>query len=138
MLSRAARVTTPSGVTWDVRTFRVRLPAWRQIDLDTEPMDDRDVFDMALTIVLLPFTVILLPLLLFLAELPRAFLAAARSDDAWVEAANYWPHEERYLWRTSRGDLPAVRAAVIEMLSAGEHVSVARAELVSYTGAVSY
>jgi hypothetical protein len=138
MVSRAARVNTPTGDTWHVRTYRVRLPAWRQIDFGDDPLNGRDLPAMLLALVSLPFTLLLFPLLFFVAGLPRAVLAAWRSDDAWVEAARYWPTEERYLWRTSRDDVPAVRAAVIEMLSAGRHVSVARADLVDHTEVVNY
>ena len=114
MLLRGARVDAPGGDTWTVRTFRVRLPGWRRIELEDEPLNDRDIFTMLFNLIALPFTLVLIPLLIVLVQLPGALLTALRSDDAWVEAASYWPHEERYLWRTSRGDAPAVRAAVIE------------------------
>lgn len=138
MLSRTAQVAEPDGDIWHVRAYRVRLPEWRQIELWYDPIDERDLLSLLINLVLMPFTLLLVPLLFFLAKLPGAFLAARGSDVRWVEAACYWPHEERYLWRTARGDVPAVRASVIEMLSAGKHVAVPRAELVEHQEVVDY
>jgi hypothetical protein len=137
---RAVRVTDAHGCEWEIRAFRVRLPPWRQIDLggDTGPTaGDYDVVSLVLSLLALPFTLVLVPLAIALVELPLAVARAAFSDTAWVEAVSYWPHETRYLWRTTRADAPGVRAYVAAHLPDGHDLRPARAELVQATRPVT-
>jgi hypothetical protein len=131
---RTIRLAAPDGEMWEVRAFRVRLPAWRQIDVWADSVSGGGgLLEMALALVALPFTMVLIPLAIALVELPRSLARAAFSDTAWVEAACHYPGEERYLWRTTRADADGVRAAVAAQLSAGEHLRPTRAELVEHT-----
>jgi hypothetical protein len=128
---RKARVTTPTGLQWDVRAFRVRLPPWRELDLWGEDVSD-DAVVLALKFLTLPLTLLLFPLACAIVEMPFAVYRALRSDVAWVEATTEWPREERFLWRTTRADVPTVHAAVVELLASGGTPSAPRAELVEH------
>jgi hypothetical protein len=92
---------------------------------------DYDLVSVALYLLALPFTLVLIPLVIALVELPVAIARAAFSDTAWVEAASYWPHETRFLWRTTRADAPGVvRAYVAAHVPTGGNLRPPRAQLV--------
>jgi hypothetical protein len=129
---RTIHLTAADGDEWEVRAFRVRLPAWRQFDSWGDAANDGDLPEVLLSLLALPFTLLLFPLAIAIVELPVAVGRAAFSDTAWVEAVSHFPGEERYLWKTTRADVPGVSAAVASQLSAGEHVRPDRAELVEH------
>lgn len=128
---RAVQLTAPDGTAWDVRSFRVRLPAWRQFSLPVE--EPEDVSEIVLDVVAAPFVMLLLPLVCAIAELPLAVARAVGSDVAWVEAAAHFPNEDRRLWRTTRADRAVVVGAVVEALSSGTSLPIPRAEPVRTT-----
>lgn len=131
---RAAHVTTPHGTEWIVRAFRVRLPPWRTVDAGDDVWgNDPDIVTVVLALVVLPFTMFLIPLALAIFELPVAVVRGLVSGDRWIEAvAADGGVGGRYLWRTTRVDAPGVHAAVAAQLSAGESPHPARAELVDF------
>ena len=103
---RALRVTAKGGDEWQVRAFRVRL-RWRQVDIwgDSQWLPGGgDGFTLVLGLAALPFTLILIPLVLALLELPVSIARAALSDTIWVQAETHFPTVESYLWRTTRVD----------------------------------
>jgi hypothetical protein len=124
------RVNSPGGVAWTVRTYRVRLPPWRQIDLggDGEPQDAVGL----LFSVVASLVAIVAAVLIAVVELPVAVVRGFASRDAWVEAETVFPVEEHFLWRTSRTDAPTVHAAVAAQLSTGEPLQPKRAQLVEH------
>lgn len=131
---RSAHVTTPKGVEWTVRAFRVRMPPWRSLDVGGDLTGtDFDLIGLVITAILLPFTLLLIPLVLAILELPAAIWRGLTSGTVWIEAASHWPAEERYLWRTTRADAPGVHAAVAAQLSAGHAPGPARAEFVEHS-----
>jgi hypothetical protein len=134
---RAVSVTAPGGYAWTIRASRVRLPRWRPVS-DLVDVDDAfaelDVLTILIYVVALPFTHVLIPLLSALAQLPAALARPFTSDVAWVEASTTWPHQETYVWRTSRNDAPAVQARVAAQLAAGESLRPDRAVLVERRG----
>jgi len=130
------RLIAPDGCEWEVRSFRVRLPPWRQFSVtdDGPPTaTDFDALSMLISLITLPFTMLLIPLAIAIVEFPLAAVRSLASDVAWVEAATHFPAEERYLWRTTRADAKDVRAAVAAQLSNGEPLRPTRAELVEQT-----
>ena len=129
---RAVQVRSSDGTLWAVRSFRVRVPPWRPVSYLIDEAPD-DAFAMALNVVLAPLAYVLLPLLWFIVELPLVIVRSLGSDVAWVQATSDFPHESVRLWRTSRADRAVVTAAVVEALSAGRGVAIARAELVEAT-----
>ena len=129
------RLIAPDSSEWEVRSFRVRMPPWRQFSLmdDGPPTaTDFDAVSMLISLITLPFTMVLIPLAIALVEIPVAAVRALGSDVAWVEAATHFPAEERMLWRTTRADMKDVRAAVAAQLSNGEPPRPPRAELVEH------
>jgi hypothetical protein len=111
---------------------RVRLPRWRTQDafFDESVGEGLDIFSLAFAVVLFPFTHLLIPLALYIVELPIALIRAVGTRDRWVEAMSYYPTEQWALWRTPRDDAPTVVAMVASQLAAGEAVRPARAEFI--------
>jgi hypothetical protein len=127
---RTTRVAAPNGCEWTVRTFRVRFPPWRQVDVWGDSLGDNfDLFSIILALITLPFTLLLIPLAIAIVEFPVAVGRAVFSRTVWVEAASQWPREQ-LLWQTSHADAPSVHASVAAQLSAGEILRPARAELI--------
>src|SRR5262249_35283384 len=131
---RAAHVTTPKGDEWTVRAFRIRLPSWRTVDAGDDVWgSDPDIASFVVALVVLPFTMVVIPLLFAIFELPVAVVRGLVSRDRWIEAvAGEQGVGGRYLWRTTSADAAGVHAAVAAQLSAGEAPRPARAELVSF------
>jgi len=123
-----------SGRESAVRRRRLRLPAWRPPDYD--PWEDAsDLFWTAFaSLVLAPPSLVLVPLLRFLVELPVALARAALSSDRWVEAACRWPREIPILWRTRKGQERRVAEKVAAQLELGyEHLRPEGAEFAAMT-----
>ena len=131
---RSLRVTAPDGSNWVVRSSRVRIPGWRTQDAFFDEMTvNDDLFSVAFSLLVFPFTHILAPLAIFLVELPLAVARGIGSSERWVEASSYFPTEQRIVWRAAREDAPAVAADVAAQLDAGELPRPPRAELVEQT-----
>lgn len=128
-----AKLTAPNGCEWAVRRYKVRLPPWRQVDvLGDDFVGESDILSILITVALLPFTALLIPLVIALFELPVAIVRGLLSSSVWVEAATHFPVEERYLWRTTAEDADSVLAAAAAQLSNGQAPAPARAEFVEH------
>jgi hypothetical protein len=128
---RTSRFET-AGRRWEVRTSRVRMPPWREVDLgfDETGVFQFDIGVLLVSLIALPFTLVLIPLAIAVVETPVAVVRSFLSGDVWVEATSHYPGEIRYLWRTTRADAAVVHASVAASLSLGATPDPPRAELV--------
>jgi hypothetical protein len=112
--------------------MRVRLPRWRTQDafFDESVGEGSDILSIAFAVALFPFSHLLIPLTLYVVELPIALVRAVGTRDRWVEAMSVYPTEQWALWRTPRDDAPTVVAMVAAQLAAGEPVRPTRAEFI--------
>ncbi|HVS84628.1 MAG TPA: hypothetical protein VHD91_03250 [Gaiellaceae bacterium] len=90
LLRPAARVTDPEGRTWELYLFRLQLPPPRR------------------------------PVHGWLRELAAEAARARRSDEWFVEAVVWLPHETRYRWTTSGEFRRNVLAQLEGQLARGE------------------
>ena len=115
------RVAAADDWTWEIYVRRVQLPAWRRSELLDEPDDPVTRFDAIWSLLTAPFfliTDVLAPILRIVIGLPFALVRAIRPRVWKIEAVSFWPHEERYVWTTTRSD----RARVLdEIADALEH-----------------
>jgi hypothetical protein len=117
--SKKRRIRSPDGREWEVLSYRLRLPRWRQADY--EPWDDvRGIISGIIVFLLVvPFVLVVLPLLVFLLELPLAVAWSLFTSERWVEAVCRWPSEIRITWRTTSADAENVVDEVARQLELG-------------------
>jgi hypothetical protein len=123
------QVTDPSGRTWQVERRLIQLPRWRGFG---EPVDGSDavlgtsddltglLIAVGFAIALLIATVVVWPLLLFLAELlAAALLVGARLLlGRWTVVAE--TQDERKSWRIrGHGESKRFATQVVELLRSG-------------------
>ena len=119
VFSPAARVTDPDGREWEIYAYRIQLPPRGDMD----PSGGGDIVTGRWGgIIPNPFDGILWMLGKFLItlerlfyDLPRAALAARRSDEWTIEAVTEVPHRTTYTWKTT-GEY---RGHVIAQVEAG-------------------
>jgi hypothetical protein len=116
-----------------VRSYLVRLPAWREAGRDVGDDEDDLVW---LVISFLEWLVLglLIPLVLVVVETPVAVVRGLFGRTGWVDAVCRWPAEIRITWRTTRAARREVAAEVARRLERGyEGLTPEGAELVEMT-----
>jgi hypothetical protein len=133
------RVRGPDGREWVVRSYRFRRPPWRSFTFslldDLEDLGGLFAPVLALLVVL-PLgivTVAILPLLVYLAELPLEGVRALVSPTRWIEALHAGRPPSRMRWRTDSKVEEAVVEQVARQLELGyERIQPHRADFLGF------
>jgi hypothetical protein len=114
------RVKSPDGREWEVRASRIRLPPWRDNGFDPwdyarGPLDGLFAF-----LVLLPVFMVVVPLAVFVAELPIALVRGLFGSYGWIEAVTWHPQTMKITWRIDdRRDLREIFDRIAARLAEG-------------------
>jgi hypothetical protein len=120
-----ARVSGPDGREWVVRSFRFRRPPWRQFDLTLGLFDPDEGLGLVyvplllLALLLAPFTLLILPCLVFVGEVGGRAAWSLVASRRWVEAVHEGPPSSRMTWQTTQADSDAVAEQVTRQLEFG-------------------
>lgn len=124
-------VSGPAGREWTVRSYRFRRPPWRSFSFDLFPGFDLLAFLFALPLAIV--TLLILPALVFLLELPATAVWTLFSNSRFVEAVYVGPPVSRMSWRTSAGSAEAVVDQVTRQLELGyQRIQPHRAEFLGF------
>jgi hypothetical protein len=91
------RVRAPDGREWELHAFRFRLPPWRQNSYS--PEFDLSIVSVFEYLVLLPIAVVVVPIAVFVAELPISLVRGVFGRGRWIEAVCWYPQTMRIVWR---------------------------------------
>lgn len=118
----ATRRIERGGRTWVVSSYRFRWPPWRAFWPDTElddPLGDWSVAAFVLNLLLAPFTLFVIPLLVYPLETAAHGLYALVSPILWVSAAAEGEPRIRMTWITDTDHADAVVEQVARQLELG-------------------
>ena len=121
----ARTVSTPSGDYFELYASKLVLPPWREGQGgDWEASDDPrwDLFTLPLAVLGVLWSILVAPLLRFLALLPFALVRGRRTHAVRIEAINDFPNREVYRWTTTDLLVDDVLDAIVAGLRAGEFV----------------
>lgn len=134
----SARLTAPDGREWELYAYRIALgerPGGDGgLDADLGGYDRFGALAGLLDGVLWLLGEALHLLALLVWEMPRAGLAALRSDEWTIEAVTWEPHRTSYAWKTTRQFRGHVLAQVEGRLARGEVPKVGHATYLGRTG----
>jgi hypothetical protein len=108
--------------SWVVRSYRFRWPPWRSFWPDTElddPLGDLSVLAFFLNLLLAPFTLFIIPLLVYPLETAVHSLNALVTPVRWVNAAAEGEPRIQMTWITDEEHEEAVVDQVARQLELG-------------------
>jgi hypothetical protein len=121
----ARTVSTPSGQYFELYASKLILPPWREGEGgDWEPSGDArfDLLTLPLAILGVLWSILVAPLLRFLALLPFALVKRRRTHAVRIEAINDFPKREVYRWTTTDLLVDDVLDEIVAGLRSGKFV----------------
>jgi hypothetical protein len=118
-------VRGPDGRDWVVHGYRFRRPPWRQLGSGFGLLDPDEGFGLVYVplllvyVVLAPLTLVVFPLVVFLAEAAVRAAWSLVASPRWVEAVHEGPAFSRMTWVTDAGHEQAVVEQVSRQLELG-------------------
>jgi hypothetical protein len=125
------RARSPDGREWELRSYRFRMPPWRDQDLGDEW--DGTLVGGGIYAVETLFGSVIAPLAIGLVELPVTLVRAPFTRTRWIEAVCRDPAEIRILWRSSRAHVEQAKTEIASQLELGYTLDPTGAELVDMT-----
>jgi len=109
----AKKLQTPDGRVWEVSVSRGILPPWRATGAPMRSEDEREG-SVQRNLIALLFGVLVLPLVIFLIELPVRLILSPFFRQRHVTAISHEPTRARVTWKTRAGDDQALAAELAQ------------------------
>jgi hypothetical protein len=104
---------TPDGREWEVSVAKGILPPWRATDAPTRSEDEREGSSVQRSLIGLLFGVLVVPLVIFLIELPIRLVLSPFFHQRRVTAISRQPTKARVTWKTRASDDVALAAELV-------------------------
>jgi hypothetical protein len=123
LLRPRATVVAPDGERWEIWVSRHAFPPWRPITSGSEYEgfgNKGDLIGYLIDAVEFVVLEVLVPAVLFLAELPLALTRSAGRRKRFVEAISWFPARRSLTWTTDPGHVEQVVAELVAQLGQGQ------------------
>lgn len=114
---------TPDGREWEVSVSKGFLPPWRATDAPARGEDEREGSSVQRNLIALLFGLLIVPLVIFLIELPVRLILSPFFRHRQVTAVSRQPTKARVTWKTRASDDEALAAELAQHASSNSEVT---------------